>query len=280
MINFYYFITNIQPFQVYFELKKRGQEMKNYLQSINASCSKQTLTLWWIFRFLMLYAFIAGFFKKPFDITDPLQVAANFLCMFVWEIFMLFPSKFTFKHVNPGFQTFLIIGIFAASFGGKFLNFYYDLRYWDSILHFTGGATAVFFGYEYVCTIMKKEKKLSSFSIVIIASLGFSFLASTLWELFEFSFDQIAGIISGIPGDSQHWSIALAQGTAKINTLFDPIVQDRWAIMDTMGDIVLNTIGAVTAYIFLNIYPYRHKGKYKFEYEIESNITPLKKAES
>ena len=41
----------------------------------------------------MIYAFVAGFFRTPFDISDPLQVGANFIAMFAWEIFMMFPEK-------------------------------------------------------------------------------------------------------------------------------------------------------------------------------------------
>ena len=39
--------------------------------------------------------------------------------------------------------------------------------------------------------------------------------------------------------------LALAEGTAKEATLFDPIYPERWPIMDTMADTVLNAIGAV-----------------------------------
>lgn len=243
--------------------------MKAYFKRLKDACPTRRFIFWWIFRLLMVYAFVAGFFKTPFDITDPLQVAANLLCMFVWEIFMLFPETSLFRYVPSSVQSFLIIGIFAASFGGKFMNFYYDIRLWDSALHFIGGAAAVFYGYELVCAMMKKEKKDASLAMVLLASVGFSFLASTLWELFEFGFDQVAGMMSGYPGDSQHWSYELALGTPKIDTLFDPIVPERWPIMDIMGDIVLNTVGAAVSYIFLKIYPYRHKGKYKFDLDFE-----------
>ena len=244
--------------------------MKEYFKRITTTPRKFELVLWWIFRALMIYAFIAGFFRKPFDITDPLQVGANFLCMFVWEIFMLLPESNSLRHVSPSVQTFLIIGIFAASFGGKFLNLYYDFRWWDVILHFVGGAACVFFGYELVYSMQKKDKVAVPISIVLLCAIGFSFLAGTGWELFEFSFDQISCVstmakegIEGIAkaGDAQHWNLAAALGTPKEQTLINPVFEVRWPIMDTMADIILNTIGALTAVIALRIYPYRHKGK-------------------
>lgn len=249
------------------------REMKAYFERLSEACPKRRFIFWWIFRALMIYAFVAGFFKEPFDITDPLQVGANFLCMFLWEIFMLFPQKSVFRYIPSVVQSFLIIGIFAASFGGKFMNFYYDLRWWDTVLHFIGGAACVFFGYELVCALMKKEKKNAALSLVLLAAVGFSFIGATGWELFEFGFDQIAGMTGGYPGDAQHWSLELALGTPKEATLFDPIVAERWPIMDTMGDIVLNTVGALASFIFLKIYPYRHKGKYKFDLGFEEKET-------
>ena len=44
---------------------------------------------------------------------------------------------------------------------------------------------------------------------------------------------------------------------------------ERWPIMDTMGDIILNSIGAVAAWIFLKIFPYHHGKKYDVNKEIE-----------
>lgn len=103
--------------------------MKEYIGRVKSNCKTWELVFWWIFRALMIYAFIAGFFKKPFDISDPLQVGANFIAMFAWEIFMLFPEKCFVRHMPSLIQDFSIVMIFAASFCGKFLNFYYDSRF-------------------------------------------------------------------------------------------------------------------------------------------------------
>lgn len=250
--------------------------MKSYFKRLFAECPKYRMIIWWIFRALMIYAFIKGFFPaegEAFDITNPLQVGANFVCMFVWEIFMMLPEKNSLRHVPSVVQTFLIVGIFAASFGGKFMNFYYDLQYWDTILHLIGGGACVFFGYEIATAMQKRDKAEAPLSLVLLAAVGFSFLASTGWELFEFTFDQIAcksafeagNILKA--GDAQHWSytIAMAAESPKIESLFEPYFQERWAIMDTMADIVLNTVGALVSIIAIKIYPYRHKGRFKID---------------
>ncbi len=238
--------------------------MKEYFKRITDNCPTWRLVIWWVIRGSLIFAFIMGFFPgegEKFDITDPLQVGANFLCTFVWEVFMLFPAKTFLRHIPSSVQTYLMIGIWCGSFGGKFLNLYYDFRWWDVILHFIGGAACVFFGYEIVCAILKSRKQTAPMTLVLLASVGFSFLAGTCWELFEFSFDQVAGILGGYPGDAQHWSLELALGTPKELTLFDPINDARWPLMDTMADIVLNSVGAFISYFIIKFRPYRHATK-------------------
>lgn len=119
--------------------------------------------------------------------------------------------------------------------------------------------------------MQKRDHATAPLSLVLLAAVGFSFLASTGWELFEFTFDQIAcksaAAINDIykAGDAQHWSYTIAENTAKVETLFNPYFRERWAIMDTMGDIILNTVGAMIAIIAIRIYPYRHKGRFKMD---------------
>lgn len=243
--------------------------MKEYINRLRANCPTWQFVFWWIIRATMIYAFIKGFFPdagKAFDITDPLQVGANLLATFAWEILMLFPEKSAARYIPASVQSFLIIGIWCASFGGKFLNLYYDFRWWDVILHFIGGGACVFFGYEIVCAILRSRKANAPITLVYLGAVGFAFLAGTCWELFEFAFDQIAGMMGGYPGDAQHWSLELALGTPKELTLFNPIVAERWPIMDTMADMVLNALGSLVSFIFIKIFPYRHKGKYKFDF--------------
>lgn len=36
--------------------------MKNYFKSLFAECPRYRMVIWWVFRALMIYAFIKGFF--------------------------------------------------------------------------------------------------------------------------------------------------------------------------------------------------------------------------
>lgn len=239
--------------------------MKEYINRIKSNAKPVEFIYWWILRGLMLFAMVKGIIgvvNGTNDLSDPLQVFGNLLAMFMWEIFMLMPKTTFARHVPSIVQDGMIIMIFFASFCGKFLNFYYDVRWWDSGMHLLSGGLCVIAGYEVVIAMQKRDKKTISVPIALLCALGFSFFVSTCWELFEFTADQfMCNAQTGAVGDAQHWCWALAEGTPKAATLFDPKFVERWPIMDTMGDIVLNSIGAIVAWIVLKIFPFHHKGK-------------------
>ena len=239
---------------------ERGKRMKEKVKDILSKTTTKQLIWWWLFRGAMIFAMIAGTFRETYKITDTLQVLANFTGMFAWEIFQLFPKKSSVRFLPSYLQNFSVVLIFCASFCGYFMNFYYDLVWWDWMLHFLGGAGLTILGYEVAVCLQKKNNTAVPFSIMLLCAAGFSFMFGTIWELFEFTFDQVS-LIGGSIGDAQHWSLELAFDTPKMQTLFAPIDDTRWPLMDTMGDIVLNTLGCLCASVFLKFNPYHHKQK-------------------
>lgn len=266
--------------------------MKEYFKRITTTPKKITIAFWWVLRALLIFAFVYGligfirgtvspFTGKAFDITDPLQVGANLICTFTWEIFMMFPKKNSFRYVAPSVQTVLMIFIFLGSFGGKFLNLYYFSNILDTVMHFLGGVFTVLAGYELITAMQKNHKVKLPHSIVFLCAVGFSFMAGVLWELFEFTFDQISCMsaaaanlpIEQATGDAQHWNYALAQldGVVK-QPLIPPMYIERWPLMDTMSDIVLNSFGALLGWIIIKVFPYNHKGKNNVDNIIDESI--------
>ncbi len=242
--------------------------MKEYIQRLKYNCTPRTYAFWWVIRLAMVGLFIKSLFDKPFSPVISMEILMNLSVMFTWEVCMAMPKWTVFPYIRPIMQWAIIIVDFIAVVAGYLFDFYYEVRLWDSFLHFMCGIGIVFFGYEFACALIRKEKKTASLSLILIASVGFCFMATTFWEIFEFSCDQIVGMMSGVPHDVQHWSYAKALGTPKFQTLFDYIDINRYPIMDTMGDIVLNTIGSVLGAIGLKLYPYRHKGRFKLDYVI------------
>lgn len=236
--------------------------IKNYCKRVIGMCKPGQLVYWWVLRLLMIGGIILRLFESDsLGMYQPLQMAANLVGMFAFEIFQAFPEKTLFRKFSSGFQNLTIMCFFLASFGGAFLNFYYTIPAYDKVLHMLGCMVATFVGYELVCAIQLRDKQTCPPKIVALAAVGIAFIFSTGWEIFEFSFDQWFG------GDAQHWNLEKAiEEAGTISEIFMLIPLDaerfeaRFAIMDTMEDTILNAIGAMIMYVVLRINPYRHKG--------------------
>ncbi len=272
--------TDFEAIAVAAPLEKDGNNFKEWLQSykkrFKESTPKRTYIFWWIIRGAMIALAIYSFIVEPAGSIYPLEILMNLAVMFIWEVAMASPPRNVFRHIPPVLQTLIAVGDFVAVCAGYLFNFYYEVRLWDSAMHFMCGILAVYFGYEIICALFKLEKRTASLALMILASTGFCFMVTTFWEIFEFSCDQIVGMASGTPNDVQHWSYDLAYGTPKFQTLFDYIDLGRWGLMDTMGDIVLNTAGAVLGTIGIIIYPYRNKGRFKFDFNFEKSTQQIK----
>lgn len=263
--------------------------IRNYFHRIFSSVSKVELAYWWILRGLMIFALIdticGGKFLHMIGINadykgsnPPIQIIANLVGMFAYEIIQFFPEKSKFRLFSPRFQNITALGFFLGSFGGAYLQFYYLIPGYDKALHAFGTAEAVYIGYELVCAMQLKLKKTCPHQIATLCSLGFGFILSSAWELFEFTYDQVAG------GDAQHWSFAnaadAAGGADKVFHLIPMLYPERFALMDTMDDIIMNFIGAFIMYVVLCIFPYRHRGKNDINKKIEAQLAQEKEAET
>lgn len=248
--------------------------IKDYFKRVRSSVTIPEFIYWWILRGLMIFGIIYSIIvpSEYYGSNQQLQMLANLAGMFAYEIAQMLPKNNRLRLLSPKFQHITALGFFLGSFGGAFLNLYYILPGYDKVLHALGTAEAVYIGYEYIAATQLKIKKTCPHQIANLTALGFGFILSSAWEVFEFTFDQFFG------GDAQHWSYELALKTAggdpeKIFHLF-PIGDNimRFALMDTMGDMVLNFIGAFVMYGVLCLIPYRHKGKNNVNAIIEKEL--------
>ena len=244
--------------------------MKEYVKKHHELSYLGERIYWWILRLLMVWAMIdSAFFKH--DTTQVLQTGANLVGMFAWEI-MLTKKRSSFFYYVPSYvQNITLLGFFLGSFGGAYMNFYYSIPAYDMILHVFGGAEACFIGYEIVTAIQKRDRKIAPVAMILLCSCGISFIFGTGWEIFEFTFDQIAG------GDSQHWSMELAKQAMEeyhcsMPNVIPALNDARYAILDTMEDTIAHVIGAVVMTLVFKINPYHHKGANNVNTLIEQGI--------
>lgn len=248
-----------------------GRRISGFFRRLKYNCSTRTYIFWWIIRLAMVGLFIKSLFDEPFKPVISVEILMNLGIMFVWELCMLMPKWTVFQYIQPLMQTAIIVVDFVAVITAYLFNFYYEVRLWDSFLHFSCGVGMVLLGYEFTCALIKKEKKTASLAMIILASVGFSFMCSTMWEIFEFTGDQVIGMVTGEVASSQFWSYERLVGTDKITTIFEYFDLGRYPIMDTMGDMFLNVSGALLGTAILLIYPYRHKGHFKLDFVLQSN---------
>lgn len=221
--------------------------MTKYIrEKFTSKLTKFEVIYWWIFRLIIISPVLFNLPSSHENIK--LQVITNFCATFIWEIFQFFPKKSVLHFVSPRFQDFVIFQLFLTSFLGAFFDLYYKLWWWDSAVHVIGGGLCVAFGYELFTAIDKSHSKKSNLTIILLGAFCFSFFLGTVWEIFEFSFDQITG------SDSQHWDITRAVADYSIFTYSD----SRFPIMDTMIDMICNTVGSIIFIIYLKLKPYNH----------------------
>lgn len=247
--------------------------MKSYFDKLlhsENSPKKWELVLWWCARAVLIATLIhALFFNKSENHTlMALQVTGNLIGQFAWEILMMFPKKSFLNKIPAYIQDYFSIGLICGSLGGAYLDFYYSMPILDIFMHAFGGVVCTWIGYEVFTAMEKRDieqgKGGSSVAIILFGAFCFSFVAGNVWELFEFTADQLNANI----GDAQHWSLQLAEEAAEKYGIGLPNIiphRDimRYAIMDTMEDMICNTVGGFVGWVILKFYPYHHKDKNK-----------------
>lgn len=126
------------------------------------------------------------------------------------------------------YLTFITCALLLGEIGG----FFKTVRHWDSFLHLTSGGLIAFLGLSVAYLLNERSKgfKLSPFFVVIFA-FCFATTIGVVWEIVEFLIDRI------FSSNMQRY---------KDNFTGVPFVGQK-ALLDTMKDYMLNTLGALVA---------------------------------
>lgn len=120
--------------------------------------------------------------------------------------------------------------LYGAIFLGEVMAFYYKVPHWDTILHAMSGAMLGALGYSVISFFNKTDGIPVNMSPAFVAFVAFCFSMTMgmLWEVYEFSVDYFFG--------TNMQKFAMEGGVDKIG---------QAALMDTMKDIIVDTIGAL-----------------------------------
>ncbi|GGD63768.1 hypothetical protein [Croceicoccus mobilis] len=122
-------------------------------------------------------------------------------------------------------QIFVVLFVFATLFLGEVRDYYERFWWWDLVLHTSSGVLLGLLGFLFV--YMVNENRLVDVtmrpSFVALFAFFFGVGIGALWEILEFSADQIFGL-----------------------TMQKPMLGDPSGLTDTMWDLIVDTMGSAT----------------------------------
>ena len=245
---------------------------------------KKSLIVYFVLRFLVILCMILQIIRG--DLNNA------FLCLLSLILFTV-PSLIEDKlniRIPTLLESIVYVFIFSAEILGEINNFYGNIPYWDTMLHTINGFLAAGVGFSLVDLLNKNSKNINLSPLyVAIVAFCFSMTIGVLWEFYEYGMDRyfkldmqkdrIVDVISTVELDPDKSNKAIVvdnikethiitdDGTVIINGGYLDI-----GIIDTMKDLIVNFIGAVSfstiGYLYI-----LNRDKYKFAV----NFIPYKK---
>lgn len=145
------------------------------------------------------------------------------LIMLVTFLPVLLERRFRI-HIPPEMQLLAIAFVFASLFLGEVRDYYNRFWWWDIVLHTSSGFLLGIFGFLLVHVLNEAERVQVHMKPGFVAFFAFLFAlgVGALWEIFEFTMDQVAG-----------------------TTMQKPMLGDPSGLTDTMWDLIVDALGAL-----------------------------------
>ncbi|MDY6916044.1 MAG: hypothetical protein SVM86_07000 [Candidatus Cloacimonadota bacterium] len=164
------------------------------------------------------------------------------LSAFMTLILFLIPNMFykrTRLIIPPIFKIIILVFIFASMYLGEIHTFFYKIRWWDIMLHSTSAMLLGYIGFILIYALNKGRNIKVKLSPLFIAIFSFCFAVAigVIWEIFEFGVDQLLGV-----------NMQKARNLEEVYGRFDT----RLGVIDTMRDLIVNSLGA----LFISIIGY------------------------
>ena len=159
-------------------------------------------------------------------------------------------------HLPHLLEIFIVIFIFAGIFLSVRFELYYNVFWWDDVLHTLSGVIIGFLGFIIIYKINSKYSMDISPLLVAVFAFTFAITMGVLWEIFEFAIDWVFGTTM------QSWD--LPHNTTLIGRAFQGS-----GLRDTMSDLIVNSLGAfLTSVICYFLYKREKKKALALMHEI------------
>ena len=223
---------------------------------------KRKKLLYLVLLFLVIITMLLSFLNKNYNNV--------FLCFLT--IIMFFIPSFIEKRLNIELPTVLeciiILFIFSAEILGEINGYYIKIPFWDTILHTVNGFIMAAIGFSMIDILNNSPKLHFNMSPVFVAfvSFCFSMTIGVLWEFFEYGMDLLTLsdmqkdlIVNGISTvtlntNFENEAVMISNITktvveGNINGVATQSVIEGYldiGLYDTMNDLIVNCIGAVS----------------------------------
>ncbi len=203
----------------------------------------------------LIYRIVA---TQHIDISDPeyrsradyvLMLVECILGIIVIHVPTFLSRRFSFELPNSLYLMYIVF-LYCAIFLGEVGSFYYLVPHWDVVLHAFSSLMAGSFGFMVVDILNENKRVTMHLSPLFVALFAFCFAVSigSLWEIYEFTFDGLLGL--------NMQKFLLADGTQ---------LAGHQALGDTMKDIIVDCLGALTASILGYVFLKRKQSRAKTE---------------
>ena len=251
-------------------IKKRRKN--NFFKAIKMEIrqNKVPAAVYFILRAIVILVLIRQIFLGNYENV--------FMCGLTL-LLLIVPSlvQVTFRiEIPSALEVIILMFIFSAEILGEVNEFYIKIPNWDTMLHTLNGFLAAAIGFSLV-NLLNEDKRLSfnlSPFFVAVVAFCFSMTIGVLWEFYEFFMD------TNFAMDTQKDAIIYNINSVLLNpeninvpfhikNITSTIVNGKElniggyldiGLIDTMKDLIVNFIGAVT-FSVIGYFYLKHKGK-------------------
>ena len=222
--------------------------------------NKSTFVIFVILRILVIIVGVRQFIVGNYENV--------FLCAATLVLFMVpaFIEKLFKVHLPSILEIVVLVFIFAAEILGEISDYYVKFAFWDTMLHVTTGFLAAAVGLSLIDILNRSTRIGLSLSPLFVALVSFCFSMSigVLWEFFEFGADVL--FLTDMQKDTVVTNISSVllnpepiNKSIIIKDITETVVNGQplgingyldIGLYDTMKDLFVNFIGAVTFSLF------------------------------
>lgn len=186
-----------------------------------------------IFAFCLGYAVVCYFTGVPspvygydeYTLTDLVERVSAILLILLPVVLKKLGLRFPLP-VLIVYNAFIVITVFCGTFAGLYIN----TGWWDKFNHTLSGFLLGIAGMFFVNSATKGSEKVNPFTAFVIV-FSVAVMCGAVWEIYEFTCDGI------LDSNMQHFM--------NDHTLEQFV--GRAALADTMGDIIVDAVGALVA---------------------------------